>query len=47
MAYAFGTIVTGFAAFLALAWRRRDWPFFPPQPGLPSETPALEPEGTF
>ena len=47
MAYAFGTIVTGFAVFLALAWRRRDWPFFPPQPGLPSETPALEPEGTF
>jgi amino acid transporter len=47
MAYAFGTIFTGFAAFLVLAWRKREWPFFPPQPELPPETPVLEPEGTF
>ena len=27
MAYAFGTIATGFLAFLFLAWRKRQWPF--------------------
>ncbi len=27
MAYAFGTIGLGFAAYLILAWRKRDWPF--------------------
>jgi amino acid transporter len=26
MVYAFGTIVMGFAAFLVLAWRKREWP---------------------
>ncbi|PYV61820.1 MAG: hypothetical protein DMG97_42030, partial [Acidobacteria bacterium] len=46
MAYAFGTIVLGFAAYLILAWRKRDWPFLPPAPEVPPG-PALEPEGTF
>ena len=48
MAYAFGTILAGFTAFLVLAWRKHDWPFFPPQPDEPSETPGptFEPEGT-
>jgi basic amino acid/polyamine antiporter, APA family len=27
MAYAFGTIGLGFAAYLLLAWRKREWPF--------------------
>lgn len=27
MAYAFGTIGAGFAAYLILAWRKSDWPF--------------------
>jgi basic amino acid/polyamine antiporter, APA family len=27
MAYAFGTIGVGFAAYLIRAWRKRDWPF--------------------
>ena len=27
MAYAFGTIGLGFAAYLILAWRKREWPF--------------------
>jgi len=47
MAYAFGTIVTGVAAFLVLAWRKRDWPFFAPRAQGASETPVLETEGTF
>src|SRR5258708_29906725 len=46
MVYAFGTIVLGFAAYLILAWRKRDWPFLPPAPGVPPG-PALEPEGSF
>ena len=37
MAYAFGTIATGFAVFLVLAWRKREWPFVPPQPEGPME----------
>jgi amino acid transporter len=41
MAYAFGTIGTGFAVFLVLAWRKREWPFVPPQPEVPTGTPAL------
>jgi len=27
MAYAFGTIGLGFAAYLTLAWKQEDWPF--------------------
>jgi basic amino acid/polyamine antiporter, APA family len=27
MAYAFGTIGLGFAAYLTMAWRKREWPF--------------------
>jgi len=46
MAYAFGTIVLGFAAYLILAWRKRDWPFLPPAPEVPPG-PALQAEGTF
>ena len=45
MAYAFGTIGLGFAAYLVLAWRKREWPFLPDVP--PGASPALEPEGTF
>jgi len=48
MAYAFGTIAVGFAAYLLLAWRRREWPFLPPQPDAPlGPTRELEPEGSF
>jgi hypothetical protein len=46
MLYAFGTIIAGFAAYLILAWRKRDWPFTPIQPETPAG-PALEPEQTF
>ncbi len=45
MAYAFGTIGAGFAAYLMLAWRKREWPFLPDVPPGPSS--VLEPEGTF
>ena len=45
MAYAFGTIGAGFAAYLLLAWRKREWPFLPDVPPGPSS--VLEPEGTF
>ena len=48
MAYAFGTILAGFAAYLILAWRKREWPFLPPEPGIPSANNSeLEPEGSF
>ena len=49
MAYAFGTIGLGFAAYLTLAWRKNDWPFGQPAPDTPSGTPgaALEPEGSL
>jgi len=48
MAYAFGTIGAGFAAYLILAWRKREWPFLPPQPDAPlGPTAELEPEGSF
>lgn len=49
MAYAFGTIGVGFAAYLILAWRKRDWPFAPPEPDTPAGTSgsALEAEGSF
>lgn len=49
MAYAFGTIGAGFAAYLVLAWRKREWPFLPPEPDAPAGTPgpALEAEGSF
>jgi amino acid transporter len=30
MAYAFGTIGLGFAAYLILAWRKGEWPFDQP-----------------
>ena len=48
MAYAFGTIVMGFTAYLLLAWRRREWPFSAP---VTDSTPggsesALEAEGS-
>ena len=35
MAYALGTIGAGFAAYLLLAWRKREWPFLPPAPEVP------------
>ena len=48
MAYAFGTIGMGFAAYLILAWRKREWPFLPPQPDAPlGPTTQLEPEGNI
>ncbi|MBV8052500.1 MAG: APC family permease, partial [Acidobacteriaceae bacterium] len=48
MAYAFGTIGAGFAAYLILAWRKREWPFLPPQPDAPlGPNSELEPEGSF
>jgi amino acid transporter len=46
MVYAFGTILAGFAAYLILAWHKRDWPFAPSQPEAPTG-PALEPGKTF
>jgi len=46
MAYGFGTILMGFAAFLILAWRKREWPFVPAEPDVPAGTStALEAEG--
>jgi len=45
MAYAFGTIGLGFAAYLILAWRKREWPFVASVP--PGASPELEPEGTY
>ncbi len=53
MAYAFGTIGIGFAAYLIVAWRKREWPFASPasnagpRPDFPVETrlaasPAIE-----
>jgi amino acid transporter len=49
MAYAFGTIGMGFAAYLVLAWRKREWPFLPSEPEAPSPGPdaAFEAEGSF
>jgi basic amino acid/polyamine antiporter, APA family len=48
LVYAFGTIGVGFAAYLTMAWRKREWPFLPPQPDVPlGPRDALEPEGTF
>jgi basic amino acid/polyamine antiporter, APA family len=48
MTYALGTIAMGFAAYLLLAWRKREWPFLPPQPDAPlGPTADLEPEGSF
>ena len=48
MAYAFGTIGMGFVAYLILAWRKREWPFLPPQPDAPlGPTTQLEPEGNI
>lgn len=41
MLYAFGTIVMGFAAFLLLAWRKREWPFTSSEPASPSQTPQM------
>src|SRR5437868_10172006 len=46
MVYAFGTILAGFAAYLILAWHKRDWPFAPSQPEA-TTGPALEPGKTF
>jgi len=47
MLYAFGTIVTGFLAFLFLAWRKRHWPFAPDVDLPPGGPGVLEPEGAF
>lgn len=49
MVYALGTIVIGFAAFLVLAWRRRDWPFVPANSNMPPAAPsaALEADEDF
>jgi len=33
---------------MTLAWRKREWPFLPPEPRIPTPTNSeLEPEGTF
>ncbi len=47
MTYALGTIGMGFAAYLVLAWRKREWPFPPSQPAPPGPSTKLKPEGTF
>jgi basic amino acid/polyamine antiporter, APA family len=49
MVYAFGTIGTGFAAYLLVAWRKREWPFVSSEPDVPPETPGttLESEASF
>jgi amino acid transporter len=48
MAYAFGTIGLGFAAYLILAWRKHEWPFLPSEPDAPpGPSTELEPEETF
>jgi amino acid transporter len=45
MAYALGTIVLGFAAYLILARRKREWPFLPSGTIPPEADPAFEIEG--
>jgi L-asparagine transporter-like permease len=46
MLYAFGTIIAGFAAFLILAFRKREWPFGNTDPDLrPAPVPVLGAEG--
>jgi len=46
MAYAFGTIIMGFAAFLVLAWRKHEWPFASSEAAAPPQAPkVLEVEG--
>ena len=48
MAYAFGTVGLGFAAYFILAWRKREWPFLPTEPDEPrGPSTEMEPEGTF
>jgi basic amino acid/polyamine antiporter, APA family len=49
MAYAFGTIAVGFAAYLVLAWSKREWPFHSSEGGVPPQTPAtaLESPGSL
>jgi basic amino acid/polyamine antiporter, APA family len=49
MVYAFGTVVMGFTAYLVLAWRKREWPFLPPEADVPPSRPttALEVEGSL
>src|SRR5712692_1386015 len=49
MVYAFGTIGAGFAAYLLVAWRKREWPFVSSQPDVPPKAPgtALESEASF
>jgi cytochrome bd-type quinol oxidase subunit 2 len=42
MAYALGTIVLGFAAYLILARRKREWPFLPSGTIPPGADPAFE-----
>jgi amino acid transporter len=38
MAYAFGTVVLGFAAFFILGWRKKQWPFVTIQADMPGQT---------
>ena len=45
MAYAFGTIILGFAAYLLLARKKREWPFLSSDDIPPGPSPALEVEG--
>jgi APA family basic amino acid/polyamine antiporter len=40
MVYAFGTIILGFAAFLGLAWRKREWPFLAADSSVPPASPS-------
>ena len=49
MLYAFGTILIGFAAYLLLAWHKREWPFISSEPDVPTGTTnaALEAEGSL
>ena len=48
MAYAFGTIGVGFAAYLVLARTKREWPFLSSEGDVPPDAPAtaLQPEGS-
>ncbi|MGD0304987.1 MAG: amino acid permease [Candidatus Acidiferrales bacterium] len=48
MLYAFGTIFLGFAAFLILAWRKKEWPFGNADTDIrPAPVPALGTETTL
>ena len=47
MAYALGTVVLGFAAYLLLARKKKEWPFLPPDTMPPAANPLLGIEPTL